>query len=269
MLNQDGQPIAIICAHSNSTSRMSAADEGDYSVYVRSVGKALAALGWKVDIFTRKTNPDDKFIVQHSPYCRTIRLVAGPEDFIHHHELWNYLSKFVEAFQKFQLKESTNYPLIHTNQWISGWVGLRLQEASNIQLIHTYHSSASMESQSATHRSAIADIRVAIEQQILQQASCIVANSLQEQEYLRSQVAPPGYIKVIPHLEHSLHSQVSQTSSCLSMANQLSDLYRRLLAKSIMHELLWNAWMCRPLGTSTAPTVLNNGTSAKTLTKVS
>ncbi len=269
MLNQGRQPIAIICAQSDLASQISAEKVGNYHVYVRCVGEALAALGWQVDIFTRKTNPKDKSIVQHSPYCRTIRLVAGPEDWIDCYELLDYMPEFVDAFQKFQLKEGTNYPLIHTYYWLSSWVGLRLQESSNIQLVHTYHPLGSPEYQSTAHELAIADIRVAIERQIMQQASCIVASSVQEQEYLRSHVSQPGCIKVIPYLEHQLHLQVSQTSSWLGVANQLSDLYRRLLAKSIMHELLWHAWMSSPLGTSATPAVLPNGTSAKTLTKVS
>ena len=40
--------------------------------------------------------------MQHSPYCRTIRLVAGPQAFIARQELFEYMPQFVEAFQKFQ-----------------------------------------------------------------------------------------------------------------------------------------------------------------------
>ena len=32
------------------------------------------------------------------------------------------------------------YPLVHTNYWLSAWIGLELKKYSNIQLAHTYHS---------------------------------------------------------------------------------------------------------------------------------
>jgi glycosyltransferase involved in cell wall biosynthesis len=125
-------------------------------------------------------------------------LVAGPEQFIPRDELFEYMPEFVEAFQKFQLKEGTNYPLVHTNYWLSAWVGLRLQELCNIQLVHTYHSLGAVKYQSVDKIPAIASTRLAVERQILEQANCIVATSPQEQEFLRQLVSQQGHVEVIP-----------------------------------------------------------------------
>jgi glycosyltransferase involved in cell wall biosynthesis len=143
-------------------------------------------------------NPSDPAIVQHSPHCRTIRLVAGPEEFVPRDQLFDYLPEFVKAFQKFQSKEGTNYPLIHTNYWMSAWVGLQLKQQSNIQLVHTYHSLGAVKYQNVPLRPAIADTRLAVEQDILEQANCVVATSPQEEEMLRSLVSRLGYVEVIP-----------------------------------------------------------------------
>ncbi|WP_158295752.1 hypothetical protein [Planktothrix agardhii] len=35
-----------------------------------------------MDMFTRRSHPDQPLMVQHSPNCRTIRLIAGPEEFV-------------------------------------------------------------------------------------------------------------------------------------------------------------------------------------------
>ena len=192
------QAIALISEHGDPAAEIGKDAAGGQNVYVRQVGEALAKLGWQVDMFTRKTKPDDAAIVQHSPHCRTIRLVAGPEQFIPRDELFPHMPEFVAAFQAFQSKEGSNYPLVHTNYWMSAWVGLQLKQQSNIQLIHTYHSLGAVKYQTIPSRPAIADTRLAIERQILEQADCIVATSPQEEETLRTLVSNQGYVEVIP-----------------------------------------------------------------------
>lgn len=192
------QAIALISDHGDPAAEIGKEEAGGQNVYVRQVGEALAKLGWQVDMFTRKVKPDDPAIVQHSPHCRTIRLVAGPQEFVPRDQLFNYMPEFVESFQKFQAKEGTNYPLVHTNYWMSAWVGLQLRERSNIQLVHTYHSLGAVKYQSVPLRPASAETRLAVEQEILEKAHCVVATSPQEEEMLRSLVSQQGQIEVIP-----------------------------------------------------------------------
>ncbi len=192
------QAIALISDHGDPAAEIGKEEAGGQNVYVRQVGEALAKLGWQVDMFTRKVKSEDAAIVQHSPHCRTIRLVAGPEEFIPRDQLFQYMPEFVEAFQKFQTKEGTNYPLVHTNYWMSAWVGMRLRQQSNIQLIHTYHSLGAVKYQAVPVRPAIADTRLMVEKEILETANCIVATSPQEEEMLRAMVSEQGSIEVIP-----------------------------------------------------------------------
>lgn len=192
------QAIALISDHGDPAAEVGQEEAGGQNVYVRQVGEALAKLGWQVDMFTRKVRPDDPKIVQHSPHCRTIRLTAGPERFIPRDQLFNYLPEFVEAFQTFQSKEGTNYPLIHTNYWMSAWIGLQLKQHSNIQLIHTYHSLGAVKYQTVPVRPPIAETRLAVEREVLELADCVVATSPQEHDTLRSLVSDQGWIEVIP-----------------------------------------------------------------------
>ncbi|MBW4520965.1 MAG: glycosyltransferase family 1 protein [Scytolyngbya sp. HA4215-MV1] len=192
------QAIALISAHGDPAAELGKEEAGGQNIYVRRVGEALAKLGWQVDMFTRKTRAEDPEIVEHSPYCRTIRLVAGPEEFVPRDQLFQYLPEFAQTFQKFQSKAGSHYPLVHTNYWISAWVGMRLREASNIQLIHTYHSLGAVKYQSIAQVPAIAETRLSVEQEILEQANCIVATSPQEQDTLRQLVSQKGNIEVIP-----------------------------------------------------------------------
>ncbi len=192
------QAIALISEHGDPAAEIGKDAAGGQNVYVRQVGEALAKLGWQVDMFTRKSNPADPTIVQHSPHCRTIRLTAGPECYIPRDELFQYMPEFVTAFQKFQQKEGTNYPLAHTNYWMSGWVGMELQRRQNIQMIHTYHSLGAVKYQAVSEIPTIAQTRLAVEKQILEQAHCVVATSPQERGDLETLVSRLGKIDVIP-----------------------------------------------------------------------
>ncbi len=192
------QAIALISDHADPAAAIGGEEAGGQNVYVRQVGEHLAELGWQVDMFTRKVSPKDEAIVQHTPHCRTIRLKAGPEEFIPRDQLFDHMPEFVQSFQAFQSKQGMAYPLLHTNYWLSAWAGLQLQKSHGIQLVHTNHSLGAVKYQSVPHKPAIANTRLAVEQEILEQANCVVATSPQEQECLQSLVSPRGQIEVIP-----------------------------------------------------------------------
>jgi D-inositol-3-phosphate glycosyltransferase len=192
------QAIALISEHGDPAAEIGKDAAGGQNVYVRQVGEALAKLGWQVDMFTRKSNPSDETIVYHTPHCRTIRLTAGPETYIPRDRLFEYMPEFVAAFQKFQQKEGTNYPLVHTNYWMSGWVGLQLQKQQNVQLIHTYHSLGAVKYRTVEDIPAIAQTRLAVERQILEHSHCVVSTSPQEVDDLRTLVSKRGNVEIIP-----------------------------------------------------------------------
>lgn len=198
MLSLNRQAIALISDHADPAAEVGSEEAGGQNVYVRHVGETLASLGWHVDMFTRKVHAEDDVIVQHSPYCRTIRLKAGKEEYISRDKLFDHMPEFVRSFQGFQRSQGLNYPLIHTNYWLSAWAGLELQKTSGIQLVHTYHSLGAVKYQSVPNLPQIANTRLMIEREILEKANCVVATSPQEQETLRSLVSNRGQIKVIP-----------------------------------------------------------------------
>lgn len=198
MLSLNRQAIAIISDHADPAAEIGREEAGGQNVYVRHVGETLAALGWHVDMFTRKVHADDPVIVQHSPHCRTIRLKAGAETYIPRDRLFEHMPEFVRSFQSFQRTHGLNYPLIHTNYWLSAWAGLELQKTSAIQLVHTYHSLGAVKYQSLVEIPQVANTRLRIEREILERANCVVATSPQEQETLRSLVSTRGQVEVIP-----------------------------------------------------------------------
>lgn len=190
--------IALISVHGDPAIDIGKEEAGGQNVYVRQVGEALAAKGWQVDMFTRKANAAQDSVVEHGPNCRTIRLVAGPEEFVPRDEIFKYLPDFVTQLRKFQLNHNIQYPIIHTNYWLSSWVGMELKKVQPVQLVHTYHSLGAVKYNSISDIPAIANTRLEVEKTCLETADCIVATSPQEEEHMRTLVSEKGNIEIIP-----------------------------------------------------------------------
>jgi D-inositol-3-phosphate glycosyltransferase len=190
--------IALISVHGDPAIEIGKEEAGGQNVYVRHVGEALARLGWQVDMFTRKISAEQETIVQHSENCRTIRLIAGEQEFVPRDNLFVYLPEFIEKFCKFQEDNGYVYPLIHTNYWLSSWVGMQLKKIQGCKQVHTYHSLGAVKYNTVATTPMIATTRLAVEKLLLETAERVVATSPQEQEHMRSLVSTQGNIDIIP-----------------------------------------------------------------------
>lgn len=198
---QPSQPqrrIALISVHGDPAIEIGKEEAGGQNVYVRHVGEALAKQGWIVDMFTRQVGADQPDVVEHAPGCRTIRLTAGSQDFIPRDKLFEYLPEFVEQFLTFQQTQNYQYPIVHTNYWLSSWVGMELKKRQPLIQVHTYHSLGVVKYQSVPDIPEIGETRLAVEKTCLETAERIIATSPQEKEHMRSLVSTQGSIDIIP-----------------------------------------------------------------------
>src|ERR687885_1861909 len=198
MLINENSHVALISVSGDPAAEIGKEEAGGQNVYVRQVGLALAKQGWRVDMFTRRIDPEQSTIVQHAPNCRTIRLTAGPAKFISRDEVFGYLPEFVAQMQAFQQKEGFQYSLIHTNYWLSSWVGMELKKRQPVKQVHTYHSLGAIKYSTVSDIPAIAATRLAVEKACLETADRIVATSPQEEKHMRTLVSAQGSIEMIP-----------------------------------------------------------------------
>ena len=186
--------VALISVHSDP-----ACETGSQNVYVRQLGEALSRLGWQVDMFTRKTKLNQSDIVQHNDNCRTIRIQAGELQYVPRQKLIGYLPEFVRQLRLFQAANKIQYALIHTNYWLSAWVGMELKKVQPLlKHIHTYHSLGAVKYAKSKHLSNIARTRLAIEKTCLETADLTIATCPQQREYLEELVSRRGQIEIIP-----------------------------------------------------------------------
>jgi glycosyltransferase involved in cell wall biosynthesis len=192
--------IALISVSGDPACEIGQEEAGGQNVYVRQVGLALAQQGWQVDMFARRIHSEQAAIVEHTPNCRTIRLTAGPTEFIGRDHVFEYLPEFVSQFQAFQQQQQvSNYSLIHTNYWLSSWVGMELRKRfATLLQVHTYHSLGAVKYATQSEIPPIAFQRLAIEKACLETVDRVVATSPQEEGHMRALVSNFGQIDVIP-----------------------------------------------------------------------
>lgn len=190
--------IALISVEGDPAAQIGQEEAGGQNVYVRQIGEALAQQGWQVDMFTRRTSSTQPAIVQHSNNCRTIRLTAGPKTFMSRDCLFNYLPEFVRELQVFQRQEGIQYALVHTNYWLSSWVGMELKRRQPLIQVHTNHSLGAVKYQNVPMISDTAATRLAVEKACLETADRVIATSPQEEEHLHTLVSSKGQTYMIP-----------------------------------------------------------------------
>ncbi|MGF1499312.1 MAG: glycosyltransferase family 4 protein [Elainellaceae cyanobacterium] len=199
MVTQRKRPIALISVHGDPAIDIGKEEAGGQNVYVRQVGEALARLGWQVDMFTRRTSSEQPMVVNHTPGCRTIRLTAGPAEFVPRDEVFSYLPDFVSELRQFQATSDQTCDIVHTNYWLSSWVGMELKALQpEVQQVHTYHSLGAVKYQAVDTIPPIASTRLEVERRCLETAGCVVATSPQERDHMRSLVSSQGNIAIIP-----------------------------------------------------------------------
>lgn len=206
--------VALISVHGDPAAELGRDGAGGQNLYVRTLGMALAQRGCQVDMFTRREDPTQPTIVEHGPNCRTIRLDAGPAQFIHRDDLFEHLPAFVQAWLAFQQETQRVYDVIHSNYWLSGWVGLQLRSRLGIPQVHTYHSIGAIKYQTMQEKPTIAETRLVTEWACLEQVDRVIATSVQEEADLRAQVSQQGHIQVIPcGIDAQKFSQFTQAAA--------------------------------------------------------
>jgi phosphoheptose isomerase len=191
--------IALISEHASPLATLGGVDGGGQNVYVGEVAKNLAALGYEVDIFTRR---DSSVLPEAAEWVNGVRIIhvpAGPPDYVRKEDLLPFMAEFTAFILKFCQREGKTYDLIHANFWMSGLVAAELKQVVGIPFVVTFHALGRVRRFHQGEADEFPTERVAIEQRIIAEADRIIAECPQEQEDLiRFYNADPAKIAIVP-----------------------------------------------------------------------
>jgi D-inositol-3-phosphate glycosyltransferase len=190
--------IAFISDHASPLASPGGVDAGGQNVYVGQLARQLAALGDRVDIFTRRDDPDLPEVVEWLPGVRVFHVPAGPARSVPKEELLPAMAPFRDWLLR-RLATDPGYDLVHAHFFMSGLVAAEVKAAVDLPFVVTFHALGRVRRQFQGAADGFGDERFAIEERIVAEADAILAECPQDEEDLiRLYNADPARITVIP-----------------------------------------------------------------------
>jgi D-inositol-3-phosphate glycosyltransferase len=192
--------IALISEHASPLAVIGGVDAGGQNIAVAELAQHLAALGYDIDVFTRRDDLRLPRIINWRGDVRVIHINAGPVTFIPKERLLRYMPAFTEDMLRFIEAENNPYQLIHAHFFMSALVAADIKQQLGIPFVVTFHALAKVRRIHQGKNDWFPDEGFAIEERIVAETDQIVALCPQESDDLiKLYRADPGKITVIPN----------------------------------------------------------------------
>jgi D-inositol-3-phosphate glycosyltransferase len=190
--------IAMVSEHASPLATLGSVDAGGQNIYVAQVARWLARLGHHVDVLTRRDSPLLAGTVDMAPGVRVIHIDAGPREFVPKERLLPYMGEFARAAQRL-LRNSRAYDVLHAHFFMSGRVAQRLAETLGLPFVMTFHALGLVRLQHQREADAFPPERLAIERELVRDATRLIAECPQDQSDLEQLYgADPKRVSMIP-----------------------------------------------------------------------
>jgi D-inositol-3-phosphate glycosyltransferase len=167
--------IATLMVHTSPLDQPGIGDAGGMNIYVLESAQRMAAMGVSVDIFTRRTDSAQPYIVEISPGVRVRHFDCG-HGTLTKEQLPIHISGLSQEFARIMRTE--NYDVIHSHYWLSGKVAMPAAKELGIPLVHTMHTMARVKNLNlAEGETPEPMIRVQGETQVVAAANALIANT--------------------------------------------------------------------------------------------
>lgn len=174
--------VAMLSLHTSPLAQPGSGDAGGMNVYVRSLALELAAAGVGVEIFTRRSSPEQEPLVELGAGVLVRHIPAGPAHTLPKEKLPQLVGELATGIGAVRAALPAGYfDVIHSHYWISGMAGLLLARDWQLPLVHTMHTMARVKNQLAPDGHAREPgQRADGEQHIVHEATRLIANTTLE-----------------------------------------------------------------------------------------
>ena len=184
--------------HSCPIGELGTKDTGGMNVYIRELSRELGNRGHRIDIYTRRHDPQDPQVIEIDENVRVIHLKAGRNGYMHKLDIYPYLSDISSALEEFRTREGIHYDLIHSHYWLSGRVGNWAQNYWGIPHLIMFHTLGAVKNTTGVGEEE-PRLRIATEGQLVKNCDRIITATEREiTELERFYDAPADKMKIIP-----------------------------------------------------------------------
>lgn len=186
--------IAMISLHTSPLDQPGCGSAGGMNVYVKELSKRLARSGIQVEIFTRAVRSALPAVLEVVPGVHLHHVYVGPGN-----ARQNRPGQIRAFAREVLARKQGPFDVIHSHYWLSGQAGILIRDQSGVPLVHSMHTMARIKNQSlAIGDEPEPELRVCAEEQIVQQADVLVANTvLEARQLINFYDADPTRIEVV------------------------------------------------------------------------
>ncbi|MFN2538093.1 MAG: D-inositol-3-phosphate glycosyltransferase [Mycobacteriales bacterium] len=173
---------AVLSVHTSPLEQPGTGDAGGLNVYVVETAKRLADRGVEVEVFTRATSSDLPAVSSLAPGVTVRHLVAGPFEGLSKDDLPSQLCALTSGLLRVEAQHEPGYfDVVHSHYWLSGQVGWLAAERWGVPLVHSAHTLAKVKNLDLAEGDSPEPLRRIVgEQQVVDAADCLIANTAQE-----------------------------------------------------------------------------------------
>ena len=129
--------IALISDHASPLAAAGGIDAGGQNVYVAQVARHLRALGYDVDIFTRRDSEKLPEVLHWHPGIRVVHVPAGPARPVRKEDLLPHMDAFARWICDFARRNGP-YRVAHANFFMSGIAAQELRRCLGVPMVVTF-----------------------------------------------------------------------------------------------------------------------------------
>ena len=191
--------IALISEHASPLGLLGGVDSGGQNVYVGQIAKHLAAIGYDVDVFTRRDNDLLPDVAQWVNGVRIIHVPAGPAQPVRKEDLLQHMPEFTAYLLRFCRRQAVPYDLVHANFFMSALAAAEVKRKLGIPFVVTFHALGRVRRLHQGAGDEFPDERFDIEDRVVAEADHIIAECPQDNEDLiQLYNADPAKVSIIP-----------------------------------------------------------------------
>ena len=205
--------------HTSPAELPGSGDAGGMNVVEYHQAFALAALGHRVDLITRRSDPAQPDVVELSDAVRLLHLPAGPPRRLAKSLIDAHIDEFSAGLAALDVR----YDLLHSHHWMSGVAALPVARTRGVPHVQSFHSVAALPG------SALSDgeppespARVPGERLVATESDAVIAISAAEAGTVvercgadpdRVVIVPPGVDRTLFHAGEPLAAATAPTSN--------------------------------------------------------
>lgn len=207
--------VAYLSMHTSPLLQPGTGDAGGLNVYVDELGRTMAGRGVDVNIYTRRTDPNQPDQVKVSEGYYVHHVQAGPAAPIPVSELPRWIGLFAEGVIE-DLRARPVTDVVHSHYWVSGWAGVLVKEALGVPLANSFHTLGRIKDIGRRDGEPASTVmRTMTEEEVIARSDCVIASTPFEFDDLLDHYGanPARLCTSPPGIDHSIFRPGDKTAA--------------------------------------------------------